>query len=163
MSNATVFVGGNVTLLCRAYSDAMPHFQWLRWSPLHSNSSDNKTKIFEPYFNYEVMKQNQQTSVVNYHGPGNDKHELLGVTLTLVDVTKKDEGKYTCLVGNALGYAKEDAYIMVQEKRGKKGEILKYIISKAKFSSDFKKCLSQVIQLLSQAKSKLDSTFKEWT
>ena len=101
------------------------------------------------------MKQNQQTSVVNYHSPGNDKHELLGVTLTLVDVTKKDEGKYTCLVGNALGYAKEDAYVMVQEKRGKKGEILKYIISKAKFSSDFKECLSQVIQLLSQANSKL--------
>ena len=122
MSNATVFVGENVTLLCRAYSDAMPHFQWLRWFPSHSNSSGNDTdgkKLL-----YEVIKQNQQDSS-NYQSSGNNKHEFHGVTLSLVNVTKKDEGKYTCLVGNALGYSVQNAYIIVQEKLGKIGLMLK--------------------------------------
>lgn len=121
MSNATVFVGENATLLCKAYSDAMPHFQWLRWFPLHSNSSGNDTgsKDF-----YKVIKQNNIDSV-NYHSRSNNKHQFHGVTLSLVNVTKKDEGKYTCIVGNALGYNVESAYIFVQEKLGKIGLMLK--------------------------------------
>ena len=113
MSNATVFVGENVTLICRAYSDAMPHFQWLRWLPLHFNSSGNDTDSKK--LSYEVIKQNHQDSVI-YQSSSKNKHEFHGVTLSLVDVTKKDEGKYTCLVGNALGYSVKNAYIIVQEK-----------------------------------------------
>ena len=116
MLNATVFVGENVTLICRAYSDAMPHFQWLRWFPLPSNSSGNDTDSKK--FSYEVINQNQQDSV-------NNKHEFRGVPLSLVNVTKKDEGKYTCIVGNALGYSVKHAYIVVQEKLGKIGSMLK--------------------------------------
>ncbi|CAH3173662.1 unnamed protein product, partial [Porites lobata] len=58
MINATAFVGESATLLCRAYSDAMPHFQWLRWFPMHFNSSGNSTEGSK--FQYEVIKQNQQ-------------------------------------------------------------------------------------------------------
>ncbi|CAH3173665.1 unnamed protein product, partial [Porites lobata] len=36
--------------------------------------------------------------------------------LTLDNVTKKSEGKYTCLVRNSLGYALRNAYIIVHEK-----------------------------------------------
>ena len=115
MSNATVFVGENVTLLCRAYSDAIPHFQWLRWFPLHSNSSGNDTDSKK--LKYEVIKQNQQ-DIVDYHSRSN-KHKFHGVPLSLVNVTKKDEGKYTCIVGNILGYSVKHAYIIVQEKLGK--------------------------------------------
>ena len=107
--NATVFVGENVTLICRSYSDAMPHFQWLRWFLLHS---------------YKVIKQNQQDSVY-YHSSSNNKDEFYGSPLSLVNVTKKDEGKYTCIVGNALGYSVKHAYIIVQEKLGKIGSMLK--------------------------------------
>ena len=122
MSNATVFVGENVTLICRAYSDAMPHFQWLRWFPLPSNSSGNDTDSKK--FSYEVINQNQQDSV-KYQSSGNNKDEFHGVPLSLVNVTKKDEGKYTCIVGNALGYSVKNAYIIVQEKLGKIGLMLK--------------------------------------
>ena len=122
MSNATVFVGENVTLICRAYSDAMPHFQWLRWFLLSSNSSGNDTDSKK--FSYEVINQNQQDSV-DYHSRSNNKHEFHGVPLSLVNVTKKDEGKYTCIVGNALGYSVKNAYIIVQEKLGKIGLMLK--------------------------------------
>ena len=122
MSNATVFVGENVTLLCRAYSDAMPHFQWLRWFPLHSNSSGNDTGSKKSL--YEVIEQNQQDSI-NYQSRSNNKPEFHGVSLTLVNVTKKDEGKYTCIVGNARGYSVKHAYIIVQEKLGKIASMLK--------------------------------------
>ena len=40
--------------------------------------------------------------------------------LTLVNVTKKNEGKYTCIVGNAVGYAAQQTYIIVYRKNGKK-------------------------------------------
>ena len=117
MSNARVFVGENATLICRAYSDAKPHFQWLRWFPLHSNSSGNDTDSKQ--LPYEVIKQHDS---VNYHSSGNNKHEF---TLSLVNVTKKDQGKYTCIVGNALGYSVKTASIIVQEKLGKIGLMLK--------------------------------------
>ena len=122
MPNATVFVGENVTLICRAYSDAMPHFQWLRWFLLHSNSTGDDTDSKK--CSYEVIKQNQQDSVY-YHSSSNNKDEFHGSPLSLVNVTKKDEGKYTCIVGNALGYSTEHAYIIVQEKLGKTGSMLK--------------------------------------
>ena len=122
MSNATVFVGENVTLLCRAYSDAMPHFQWLRWFPLHSNSSVNDTDSKE--LSYEVIKRNHP-DFVNYHSNSNNKHEFQTCLLSLVNVTKKDEGRYTCIVGNAMGYSVQNASIIVQEKLGKIGLMLK--------------------------------------
>ena len=116
MSNATVFVGENVTLLCRAYSDAMPHFQWLRWFPLYSSSSGNDTD--SKILTYEVINQNQQDSVAYYSSRLNSR-------LNLIYVTKKDEGKYTCIVGNAHGYSVKHAYIIVQEKLGKIASMLK--------------------------------------
>ena len=111
MINATAFVGGSATLLCRVYSDAMPHFQWLRWFPMHSNSSGNSTEGSK--FQYEVIKQNQQASINCLR-----RHAFHEVTLTLDNVTKKSEGKYTCIVGNALGYSVRNAYIIVLEKIG---------------------------------------------
>ena len=116
MINATAFVGGSATLLCRVFSDAMPHFQWLRWFPMHSNSSGNSTEGSK--FQYEVIKQNQQASI-NWLRTSNSKHDFHEVTLTLDNVTKKSEGKYTCIVGNALGYSVRNAYIIVREKIGK--------------------------------------------
>ena len=122
MPNATVFVGENATLICRAYSDARPHFQWLRWFPFHSNSSGDDTDSKK--LTYEVIKQNKQDSV-DYHSESNNMHQFHGVPLSLVNVTKKDEGKYTCIVGNTLGYSVKHAYIIVQEKLGKIGSMLK--------------------------------------
>ena len=116
MLNATAFVGESATLLCRAYSDAMPHIQWLRWFPLHFNSSGNSTEGSK--FQYEVIKQNQQASI-NSLPTNNSRHAFHEVTLTLDNVTKESEGKYTCLVGNALGYSVQSAYIIVHEKFGK--------------------------------------------
>ena len=117
MQNVTVYVGENATLLRKALSDSMPHFQWLRWFPSSSNGSTNGT-IEHPH--YEVIKQNEQD--LNQHlalPQSNNKFDFYGAKLTLVNVTKKDEGKYTCIVGNAVGYAVEQVYIIVNKKSGR--------------------------------------------
>ena len=117
MKNVTVYEGENATLVCKALSDSYPHFQWLRWYLSPSNGSTNST-IERPH--YEVIKQKEQESYQYLVLPqSDDKFDLHGVKLTLVNVTKKDEGKYTCIVGNTVGYAVEQAYIVVYRQNGK--------------------------------------------
>ena len=120
MENATAVEGENATLLCKALSDSMVHFQWLRWLASHSNTSSHSSKIENAV--YEVIKQNKQNGnkhllLSNGHTSKLDFH---GLKLSLVNVTKKDEGKYSCLVGNAIGYAVQQAYIIIREVPGKK-------------------------------------------
>ena len=118
MDNVTVSEGENATLLCKALSDSMPHFQWLRWHSSHSNGTTNST-IEHPH--YEVIKQNVQDSNDHLVMPqSNNKFDFHGVKLTLVNVTKKDEGKYTCIVGNAVGYGVQQAYIIICNCPGEK-------------------------------------------
>ena len=117
MDNVTVHEGENATLLCKVLSDSHPHFQWMRWHSSPSNGTTSST-IVHP----QVIKQNLQDSHEHLVLSGsNNKVDFHGVKLTLVNVTKEDEGKYTCIVGNAVGYAVEQAYIILKRKNaGKK-------------------------------------------
>lgn len=118
MENATAVEGENATLLCKALSDSMPHFQWLRWLASPSNTSNQSSKIENPV--YEVIKQNEQNGNKHLLLPNGhtSKLDFHGVKLILVNVTKKDEGKYSCIVGNAIGYAVQQAYIIIREEPG---------------------------------------------
>ena len=107
MENVTVYRGENASLTCKALSDSMPHFQWLRWFPVRSNGS-----IESPH--YEIVNKEDRYQRVVVQPSGNKMFDFHGVKLTLLNVTKRDEGKYTCIVGNAVGYAVEHAYIVVQ-------------------------------------------------
>ena len=95
---------------------------------MHFNSSGNSTEGSK--FQYEVIKQNQQAPI-NWLSTSNSRHAFHEVTLTLDNVTKKSEGKYTCLVRNSLGYALRNAYIIVHEKIGKWLPIIVIIKKKA--------------------------------
>ena len=116
MENVTVHEGGNATLLCKALSDSMPQFQWLRW---HSSPSIGTTNSTIDHPHYEVIKQNLQTPDEHLVLPkSNNKFDFHGMKLTLVKVTKEDEGKYICLVGNAVGFAVEQAYVIILDQSG---------------------------------------------
>ena len=117
LKNVTVYEGQNATLLCKAFSYYMPHFVWLR-SPRSANGS----QIQHPHHINEIIKQNEQSD--NQHLVVPPKQGMFhGGKLTLINVTKNDEGKYTCIVGNALGYAVEQAYIFVRDWLGKKMKV----------------------------------------
>lgn len=110
MGNVTVMEGENVTLLCKALSDSMPHFLWLRWFASPANASGNSSE--NPIYSYKVIKQNDQHRINHEKTSKLDFHSA---KLTLVNVTKNDEGKYTCIVGNAIGYTLAPAYIIIRE------------------------------------------------
>ena len=115
MENVTVYRGENASLTCKALSDSMPHFQWLRWFPVRSNGSANSSvngSIESPH--YEIVNEGETDQHVIVIPSGSKMFDFHGVKLTLLNVTKRDEGKYTCIVGNAVGYAVEHAYIIVQ-------------------------------------------------
>ena len=115
MENVTVYRGENASLTCKALSDSMPHFQWLRWFPVRSNGSAHSStngSIESPY--YEIVNKEDADQHVIVPPRSGKKFDFHGVKLTLLNVTKRDEGKYTCIVGNAVGYAAEHAYIIVQ-------------------------------------------------
>ncbi|KXJ23085.1 Hemicentin-2 [Exaiptasia diaphana] len=102
MENVTAFVGTNATLICKAMSDSMPHFQWIRWFLPIFNTTTNITT--QPY---DVVKQT----------PSDDSRLIIvskdSYKLIFVNITKSEQGKYTCLVGNAVGYDTEHVYLKV--------------------------------------------------
>ncbi|XP_022806017.1 fibroblast growth factor receptor-like 1 isoform X1 [Stylophora pistillata] len=115
MENVTVNRGENASLTCKALSDSMPHFQWLRWFPMLTNGSVNSSVDDSiESLHYEILNEDVTDQHVIVPPSNNKKFEFHGVKLTLLNVTKKEEGKYSCLVGNAVGYVVEHAYIIVQ-------------------------------------------------
>ena len=117
MENVTAYEGENASLLCLALSYSMPHFQWLRW---HSSPSDGMTNSTIEHPHYELINQNLQDREEQLVlQRGSNQFDFHSAKLTLVNVTKDDEGKYTCIAENAVGYAAENAYITVFRKNGK--------------------------------------------
>ena len=86
---------------------------------MRSNGSVNSSadgSIESPH--YEIVDKDETDQHVIASSRSGKKFEFHGVKLTLVNVTKKEEGKYSCIVGNAIGYAVEHAYIIVQNVGG---------------------------------------------
>ena len=96
INNVTAYVGDNVTVTCKAYSYAIPHFQWLIYSKVNNNMTVLRPKLKE----YEYLIPT-----------GKDK--LHGVKLFLPNVSFEDEKEYTCLVGNYIGYGHRSFFLHV--------------------------------------------------
>ncbi|CAB3977038.1 fibroblast growth factor receptor 4-like, partial [Paramuricea clavata] len=94
MDNITAYEGDNVTATCKAVSDGLPHFQFA----LLENGTFN---VLDPGLSPEdyVWKSNK----VRWHG----------VNLRLVNVTRKDERNYYCMVGDDRGFDYVKFYIKV--------------------------------------------------
>ncbi|KAM7142153.1 fibroblast growth factor receptor 4 isoform 3-T4 [Molossus nigricans] len=94
-ANTTAVVGSDVELLCKVYSDAQPHIQWLKHIVI--NGSSFGADGF-PYV--QVLK----TTDIN-----SSEVEVL----YLRNVSVEDAGEYTCLAGNSIGLSYQSAWLTV--------------------------------------------------
>ncbi|XP_058236844.1 fibroblast growth factor receptor 2 isoform X1 [Hemibagrus wyckioides] len=96
-ANATVHVGEDARFVCKVYSDAQPHIQWLH----HITKNGSRyASNGDPYV--RVLK----TAGVNT----TDKEIEV---LFLPNVTFSDAGEYTCLAGNSIGISYHSAWLTV--------------------------------------------------
>ena len=97
MDNVTAYEGDNVTLTCKAISDALPHFQWI----IHNPKKNNSIEVLDP-----GLEQGEYTCE-------NDKPPWHCVKLLLVNVSRKDERQYYCMVGDGRGFNQETVWLKV--------------------------------------------------
>ncbi|TDH01053.1 hypothetical protein EPR50_G00176120 [Perca flavescens] len=94
-ANTTVHVGEDARFVCKVYSDAQPHIQWLKH--VTQNGSRNGPDG-NPYV--RVLKRS---------GINSSDVEML----TLTNVTEADAGEYTCKVSNYIGEASQSGWLTV--------------------------------------------------
>ncbi|KAI7795993.1 fibroblast growth factor receptor 4 isoform X1 [Triplophysa rosa] len=97
--NITAVVGGDVQFLCKVYSDAQPHIQWLKHIEMNG-SRYGPDGI--PYV--KIVK----TGSLNM-----SEVEVLYLT----NITMEDAGEYTCLAGNSIGYSHQSAWLTVLSEK----------------------------------------------
>uniref|UniRef100_A0A8C1RR02 Fibroblast growth factor receptor n=1 Tax=Cyprinus carpio TaxID=7962 RepID=A0A8C1RR02_CYPCA len=91
--NITAVVGGDAQFLCKVYSDAQPHIQWLKHIEMNG-SRYGPDGI--PYV--KIVK----TGSLNM-----SEVEVLYLT----NITMEDAGEYTCLAGNSIGFSHQSAWL----------------------------------------------------
>uniref|UniRef100_A0A674NDI9 Fibroblast growth factor receptor n=1 Tax=Takifugu rubripes TaxID=31033 RepID=A0A674NDI9_TAKRU len=100
-ANTTVHVGEDARFVCKVYSDAQPHIQWLK------HIAQNGSR-FGPDGNPYVR-------VLKRSGINSSDVEIL----TLTNVTEEDAGEYICKVSNYIGEASQsDLTPSIEESHG---------------------------------------------
>uniref|UniRef100_A0A674PB29 Fibroblast growth factor receptor n=1 Tax=Takifugu rubripes TaxID=31033 RepID=A0A674PB29_TAKRU len=94
-ANTTVHVGEDARFVCKVYSDAQPHIQWLK------HIAQNGSR-FGPDGNPYVR-------VLKRSGINSSDVEIL----TLTNVTEEDAGEYICKVSNYIGEASQSGWLTV--------------------------------------------------
>uniref|UniRef100_A0AAQ4QZ11 Fibroblast growth factor receptor n=1 Tax=Gasterosteus aculeatus aculeatus TaxID=481459 RepID=A0AAQ4QZ11_GASAC len=95
-ANITVHVGEDARFVCKVYSDAQPHIQWLKHI---SRNGSRYGPDGHPYV--QVLKRS---------GINSSDVEML----TLTNVTEKDAGEYICKVSNYIGEACQSGWLTVK-------------------------------------------------
>nr|XP_019949421.1 PREDICTED: fibroblast growth factor receptor 2-like isoform X1 [Paralichthys olivaceus] len=94
-ANTTVHVGEDARFVCKVYSDAQPHIQWLK----HITQNGSRYgPDGHPYV--RVLKRS---------GINSSDVEVL----TLTNVTEDDAGEYICKVSNYIGEANQSGWLTV--------------------------------------------------
>uniref|UniRef100_A0A8C1Q1H3 Fibroblast growth factor receptor n=1 Tax=Cyprinus carpio TaxID=7962 RepID=A0A8C1Q1H3_CYPCA len=106
--NTTAVVGGDAQFLCKVYSDAQPHIQWLKHIEMNG-SRYGPDGI--PYV--KIVK----TGSLNM-----SEVEVLYLT----NITMEDAGEYTCLAGNSIGFSHQSAWLTVLSEEDVYTDIIIY-------------------------------------
>ncbi|XP_068424795.1 fibroblast growth factor receptor 2 isoform X3 [Clinocottus analis] len=96
-ANITVHVGEDARFVCKVYSDAQPHIQWLK----HMSANGSR---YGP-------DGNPYVKVLKTAGVNTTDKEI--EVLNLPNVTFEDAGEFTCLAGNSIGISFHTAWLTV--------------------------------------------------
>ncbi|XP_072335438.1 fibroblast growth factor receptor 2-like isoform X9 [Scyliorhinus torazame] len=96
-ANKTVLVGSDVEFVCKVFSDAQPHIQWLK----HVQKNGSRYgPDGSPYVH-----------VLKHSGINSSNAEVLN----LYNVTEADSGEYICKVSNYIGAVNQSAWLTVAQ------------------------------------------------
>nr|XP_045001055.1 fibroblast growth factor receptor 2 isoform X9 [Jaculus jaculus] len=98
-ANTSTVVGGDVEFVCKVYSDAQPHIQWIK------HVEKNGSKYGPDGLPY--------LKVLKHSGINSSNAEVLA----LFNVTEADAGEYICKVSNYIGQANQSAWLTVLPKQ----------------------------------------------
>ncbi|RZF43116.1 hypothetical protein LSTR_LSTR001294 [Laodelphax striatellus] len=95
--NSTMVVGSNATFKCKILSDLHPHIGWFKGQV--NNVNDTSANSSVKWYSLQASD-------------GSDNQEIL----QLNNITFEDEGWYTCVASNGLGFTHASAYLQVVDE-----------------------------------------------
>ncbi|XP_061491792.1 fibroblast growth factor receptor 2 isoform X2 [Rhineura floridana] len=98
-ANTSAIVGGDAEFVCKVYSDAQPHIQWIK------HTEKNGSKYGPDGLPY--------LKVLKHSGINSSNAEVL----KLYNVTEADAGEYICKVSNYIGEANQSAWLTVLQDK----------------------------------------------
>ncbi|XP_077786843.1 fibroblast growth factor receptor 3 isoform X3 [Podarcis muralis] len=102
-ANQTVVIGSDVKFLCKVYSDAQPHIQWLKHVEVNGSKYGPDGT---PYVT--VLK-----SLISANAEAD-------AYLNLSKVTEQDEGEYLCRANNFVGRAEKSFWLHIDKSKPEK-------------------------------------------